>query len=130
MKKLLPVLGIVVVIAAGVVAVVLNRRVPAHLTSAAAYEMVSQAIGGQLVMTVGPTGDFLVRVPATAALKKIAAGEKTAKFLSVENPAQYVQDGTVLINVIPNNVRTGGCPYRLATAVTAQGYYAVELCHE
>lgn len=53
------------------------------------------------VLTTGERGDFLIRIPENDELRKIASGEKNAKFLSTENPKSYAHAGHCLINIIP-----------------------------
>lgn len=66
------------------------------------YEMASCGDECRHVIATGNDGDFLIRLPETNTLKRIAEfGTKDSKFLSVFNPNQYAQSGYCLINVIP-----------------------------
>ncbi|MCL2369086.1 MAG: hypothetical protein FWC83_00220 [Alphaproteobacteria bacterium] len=85
------------------------------------------------VIAEGTMGDLLVRLPQTERLKRIASAAPSARFVSINNPEQYIIPGYCLLNAIPfptisdNNVR---CLYRLfcGNASDMHGYYAVELC--
>ena len=109
------------------------------------YIVVRKAMGqrrGQIIIAHGKQGDFIVKMPATKALVAIANREKNSKFLSIENPFQYIEEGYVLINVTPYNTamklegearyRMLNCPYRImginAKDIGDENYYAVELC--
>lgn len=90
------------------------------------------------VIAEGKQGDFLIKVPATPEILEIANGEKTVKFLSVQNPQNYVQDGYCLVNTIPyNTMKQMGktdnhCHFRLycgsADSMNYNENYAVEVC--
>ncbi|MBR4892256.1 MAG: hypothetical protein IKZ34_03705 [Alphaproteobacteria bacterium] len=92
------------------------------------------------VLAEGKRKDFLIRVPATEDLYKITNKPANAKFLSVNEAQQYVQDGYCLINVVPlaswkllgKPERT--CNYRVycgsANLMSSDEFYAVELCEE
>lgn len=91
-----------------------------------------------LVLTIGEQGDYLVRLPESEALRKVANRTKTAKFLSVFNPNSYSKAGYCLLNIIPYNTMeklgwwNKDCHYRLyCGAPEFMDYdqnYAVEVC--
>lgn len=91
------------------------------------------------IVALGQAGDYMLPLPATDALTAIAAKDKTVTFLSVENPAQYVAEGTCLLNIIPQNTMAAmntpenKCNFRLFCG-TAEDMgaevYAVEVCSE
>ena len=91
------------------------------------------------IVALGTNGDYVVALPASETLTAIAAKEKTVTFLSIENPAQYVTEGTCLLNIIPQNTMAAmntpenKCNFRLfcGTAEEMGGEtYAVEGCSE
>ena len=91
------------------------------------------------VLTTGDQGDFLIRLPESEALLKIANKTKNAKFLSVFNPNSYAKAGYCLLNIIPHNTmeklgwKNKGCQYRLYCGAPEfmdyDHYYAVEVCY-
>ena len=90
------------------------------------------------VLTTGDQGDFLIRLPESEALLKIANKTKNAKFLSVFNPNSYAKAGYCLLNIIPYNTmeklgwENKDCHYRLYCGAPEfmdyDQYYAVEVC--
>lgn len=91
------------------------------------------------VVAVGPVGDYVLSLPATEVLTKIASKNATVTFLSVENPTQYAADDVCLLNIIPENTMASmntpenKCNFRLfcgnAENINAEAY-AVEVCSE
>ena len=90
------------------------------------------------VLATGEMGDFLIQLPETEELRKIANGQKNAKFLSVFNPNQYTKAGYCLVNVVPyNTMKQMGtlddyCHYRIYCGapefMNYDEFYAVEVC--
>ena len=90
------------------------------------------------VLTTGEQGDFLIRLPESEALLKIANKTKNAKFLSVFNPNSYSKKGYCLLNIIPFDTmeklgwENTDCHYRLYCGapdfIDYDQYYAVEIC--
>ena len=90
-------------------------------------------------IATGEMGDFLVSVPETEELRKIANGQKNAKFLSVFNPNSYAKPGYCLINIIPYSTREqmgtpdNDCNYRIYCGapehMNYDEFYAVEVCN-
>ena len=91
------------------------------------------------IVALGQGGDYIISLPATDTVQEIAAKKKTVKFLSVENPAQYITESNCLLNIIPDNTMAAmntpenKCNFRLfcgtAEDMNAE-FYAVELCSE
>lgn len=91
------------------------------------------------VLTTGDQGDFLIRLPESEALLKIANKTKNAKFLSVFNPNSYAKAGYCLLNIIPYSTmeklgwENKDCHYRLYCGAPEfmdyDQYYAVEVCN-
>ena len=111
----------------------------ANRADARDYVTISQApVTLDDLLTFGPQGDFLTRLPATPELIAIAAKEKNVRFVSIENPEQYIQEGYVLINVLPFVTRDNlgmdekrVCAYRIFYGTAqdmANDAYAVEVC--
>lgn len=104
------------------------------------YEIVQNEIKGKEipVIATGTMGDFMIKIPETPALKKIASKTKNSKFLSVENPNPMSENGYCLINTIPLNTweKLGSpnntCHYRIYCGhldfVDYDKMYAVEVC--
>ncbi len=91
------------------------------------------------IVALGQGGDYIIPLPATDVLTKIASMDKTVTFLSVENPAQYVTEGTCLLNIIPENTMAAmntpenKCNFRLFCGTAEEmgaEVYAVEVCSE
>ncbi len=91
------------------------------------------------IVALGQGGDYIVSLPATDALTKIASKKKTVTFLSIDNPAQYAAEGTCLLNIIPDNTMASmntpenKCNFRLFCGTAADmetEFYAVEVCSE
>lgn len=90
-------------------------------------------------VATGEMGDFLVSVPETEELRKIANSQKDAKFLSVFNPNTYAKAGYCLINIIPYSTREkmgdpdNDCNYRIYCGapefMNYDEFYAVEVCN-
>lgn len=92
-----------------------------------------------IIISEGTRGDFLNYIDETPEILQIYNNkEKTAKFLSVENPAQYIKPGKCLLNTIGYNTmqemagddEEGNCSWRLfcGAEIKGDGLYAVELC--
>lgn len=91
------------------------------------------------VLVTGEMGDFLIKLPATDELRKIANKQKNAKFLSVFNPNSYAKTGYCLINIIPYSTMEkmgdpdNDCNYRIYCGapefMNYDEFYAVEVCH-
>ena len=90
------------------------------------------------VIANGAHGDTLTYMDETEEMLEIYnRKEKVAKFLSVENPAQYIQPGKCLVNII-HYVETGNvvedekphCLWRLFCGgdMNYDANYAVEIC--
>lgn len=90
------------------------------------------------VIATGDYGDFLIRMPETDILRDISNKEKSAKFLSTENPKRYAESGYCLVNVVPYNtmknlgIPNNTCHYRIYCGAPENmdydQYYAVEVC--
>jgi len=89
------------------------------------------------VIVTGGQGDFLTYIDESEELLEMYNNrEKTAMFLSVENPSQYIQSGKCLVNTIPyntiqeQNLTLGDCYLRLfcGSELPSEGNYAIELC--
>ncbi len=96
---------------------------------------------GQLTMlSLGPQGDYIISLPATDALLKIASNAKNVAFLSVSDAAKYAADDICLLNIIPDNTMQmmgtpeNKCNFRLfcgtADDINNNQLYAVEVCSE
>ena len=89
-----------------------------------------------VVIATGERGDFLNYINETPEILDIYnRKDKVAMFLSVENPAQYIQPGKCMVNTIPYDVAkdvgtSTDCAWRLFCGgeLPAEGFYAVELC--
>ncbi len=89
------------------------------------------------VLATGEMGDFLIQLPETEELRKVANGQKNAKFLSVFNPNQYTKAGYCLVNVVPYytmkklEMPDNDC-YRIYCGapefMNYDEFYAVEVC--
>lgn len=98
------------------------------------------ANGQTTILSLGAQGDYIIALPATDALLEIAAKQKTVAFMSVSDGAQYVADGTCLLNIIPDNTMQmmgtpeNKCNFRLfcgtADDMNNNQFYAVEVCSE
>ena len=90
------------------------------------------------IVALGPMGDYVMKLDATDALVAIANKQKTVKMFSVEAAEQYSEEGTCLLNIIPNmTMDTMGksenkCNFRLVCGAIkdASALYAVELCEK
>lgn len=92
---------------------------------------------GQIIAN-GELGDFLIKLPETAALRNIANSNKNAKFLSIKDPKQYSMSGYCLLNIIPLKAMEklgtpeNTCNYRLYCGapenMNYDEFYAVEIC--
>lgn len=90
------------------------------------------------IITIGDQGDFLIKLQKTDEIQAIYNKQKTAKFLSISDPKQYIEEGYCLLNVIPVNTMEqigtpdNTCHYRLycgnAKNMNYDNLYAVELC--
>lgn len=90
------------------------------------------------VIATGTMGDFLIKIPETPALKKIASKRKTSKFLSIQNPNSLSAEGYCLVNIIPAltferlDTPDNTCNYRIycgaPSSMNYDKFYAVELC--
>ena len=71
------------------------------------------------VIAKGTEGDFLIHLDATPELLKIAENTKTARFLSIKKPEQYITSDKCLVNIIPYATKkklgfeNNKCNYRL-----------------
>ena len=92
-----------------------------------------------IVVSEGERGDFLYYIDETPEILQIYNDrEKTAMFLSVENPAQYIKPGKCLVNTIGYDIlkemavddEFSDCSWRLfcGTEMNYDGFYAIELC--
>ncbi|MBQ8255812.1 MAG: hypothetical protein IJY99_02500 [Alphaproteobacteria bacterium] len=90
------------------------------------------------ILAGGEQGDFLIKLEKTDAMKDVASRDKNAKFLSIENPAQYIEKDFCLLNILPQatlekiGAPDSKCSYRLFCGDTMNydDSYAVELCAE
>ncbi len=90
------------------------------------------------IVALGAMGDYVMKLDETEALKAIAAKQKTVKLFSVESPEQYAEQGTCLLNIIPQmTMQNMGqpenkCNFRLVcgTIDDTSALYAVELCEQ
>ncbi len=89
------------------------------------------------IMAIGPAGDYLLTLPKSDALHNIYKKAKTAAFLSVPPSAEYIKEGTCLLNVIPEkvmldmNMPGNKCYFRLFCGDEkdlGSEAYAVEVC--
>ncbi len=136
MKKILLVLGIALAVLLGIFWATRKISTPAEPTNAQDFAVLSAALNGQPVVAVGEDGGALVKIPATPELIDIATKAHTTTFVSVENPVQYVQDGFILVNIVPvsvlaQNPEMTSCAYRVfyGTAEDMTGDYAVAVCN-
>lgn len=117
-----------------------NKPTPEDFkTVEAEIQAVNTAETPLTIISIGAAGDYVIAIPATDALKAVAAKEKTVTFLSVENPQQLVKEGQCLINIIPQktmmemNTPENKCNFRIfcgnADDMNAEAY-AVEVCSE
>lgn len=90
------------------------------------------------ILAGGEQGDFLIKLEKTDALKDVASRDKTAKFLSIDDPKQYIEDDFCLLNIVPKGAMEkmgnpdSACYYRLfcGEKIKGDGFYAVELCEK
>ena len=90
------------------------------------------------IVALGSMGDYVMKLDATDALVAIANKQKTVKMFSVEAAEQYAEEGTCLLNIIPQmtmqNMGTpeNNCNFRLVCGLIADpaALYAVELCEQ
>lgn len=90
-------------------------------------------------LATGESGDYLIRLPATDALLKVANKAKNSKFLSVFNPNSYAKDGYCLLNIVPYDTmeklgwQNKNCYYRIYCGAPEfldyDQHYAVEVCY-
>lgn len=91
-----------------------------------------------LISALGDQGDYILKIQETPELLEIAKKQKSTKFLSVTEPATYVEEGYCLLNIIPEIVMSSidpenTCFFRLFCG-TAEDIannpetYAIELC--
>ncbi len=116
-----------------------NQPAPTPTTTPEDFNYVRQIIKDtqSMVVAKGAEGDFLIHLDATPELLKIAENTKTARFLSIENPEQYITDGKCMVNIIPYATKkklgfeNSKCNYRMTCSSDLSGkYYAVELCEQ
>ncbi|MBQ6027820.1 MAG: hypothetical protein IJL21_04705 [Alphaproteobacteria bacterium] len=107
-----------------------------------AYTSIQNAMdncdNGCPIIIHGEMGDYLIQLPETEDLRKIANKQKDSKFLSVFNPNSYTKDGYCLVNVIPYNTMKelgtpdSNCNYRIYCGAPEHmdydEFYAVEVC--
>ena len=102
-------------------------------------ERIEEDIEEIMVISDGERGDFLTYINATPEMLEIYnRKEKTAKFLSIENPAQYIKPGKCLLDTIGYDIleemgATGKaleCSWRLfcGSELNEDVPYAIELC--
>lgn len=102
------------------------------------YQIIQQEIGARdnPVLMMGKSGDFVIKIQESDALKKIANKEKTVKFFSVENSSEIAEEGFCLINIIPFNTwkaigeMNPRCFYRIycGNVIDYDNFYAVDVC--
>lgn len=90
------------------------------------------------VIATGEMGDFLIQLPETKDLRKIATKQKDSKFQSVFNPNSYSKQGYCLVNVVPYSAMEklgtpeSDCHYRIYCGAPKfmdyDEFYAVEVC--
>ena len=95
---------------------------------------------GTTMIAIGQNGDYVIPIVATDTVKEIEKKKKTAAFMSIQNPEQYIADGQCMLNIIPQNTMAqmgtpeNKCNFRLfcgtAEDITNNQFYAVELCSE
>lgn len=92
-----------------------------------------------IIINEGVRGDFLTYVDETPEILEIYNNkEKTAMFLSIENPEQYIKPGKCLVNTIGHDIlkemagdgEVSDCSWRLfcGSEIDYDSFYAVELC--
>ena len=91
----------------------------------------------RIIISFGEQGDFLTYINETPEILQIYSNkEKTVKFLSIENPAQYIKPGKCLVNTIGYDIlkeigaKNLDCSHRLfcGSEIDNGAPYAVELC--
>lgn len=120
-----------------------NKFIDDNDVGAHAYKAIQNAMDEcgddcSTVLTTGEMGDFLIQLPETKELRKIANKQKNAKFLSVFNPNSYTKAGYCLVNVVPYNTMKkletpdNHCHYRIYCGapefMNYDEFYAVEVC--
>lgn len=93
---------------------------------------------GCSIIVNGEMGDYLIQLPETKDLHKIATKQKDSKFQSVFNPNSYAKADYCLVNVIPYNTMKAlgtpesDCHYRIYCGAPEfmdyDEFYAVEVC--
>lgn len=121
-----------------------NKFIDDNDVGAHAYKAIQNAVDEcgddcRTFITTGEMGDFLIQLPETEELRKIANKQKTAKFLSVKNPNQYAKVGYCLVNRISYNTMKklnmpdNTCNYRIYCGAPEfmdyDEFYAVEACN-
>lgn len=121
-----------------------NKFIDDNDIGARAYHTIQQAMDDcgddcSAVIAKGEMGDFLIQLPETEELRKIANKKKNAKFLSVFNPNSYTKTGYCLVNVVPYNTMKqmgtpdNNCHYRIYCGapeyMNYDEFYAVEVCN-
>ena len=114
-----------------------NQPTPTPTATIEDFLYVRQAIkdAESIVVAKGTEGDFVIYLDSTPELLKIAENTKTARFLSIDTPQQYITDGKCMVNIIPYATKKklgfadNKCNYRLFCGTDMSSkYYAVELC--
>lgn len=91
------------------------------------------------IIAIGSAGDFTVYLPATDALKGVAAKNKNSKFKSAELTADQIKDGFCIVDIIPQKAMEADgtpentCFYRVFcgdATVNMDELYSVEVCKE
>ena len=91
------------------------------------------------IFVTGDMGDFINIIPETSEIKDLFNKKaKTVKFLSIENPKQYIKSGYCLVDMVPYDTMKkmgtldNGCHYRIyCGTVDDMNYdenYAIEVC--
>jgi len=92
-----------------------------------------------IIISEGEKGDLLTYVTESPKILEIYNNkEKTAKFLSIENPAQYIKPGKCLLDTIGYDIlekmgaagKALDCSWRLfcGSELNEEVPYAIELC--
>ncbi|MBP5485803.1 MAG: hypothetical protein J6Y07_03805 [Alphaproteobacteria bacterium] len=122
----------------------INKFIADHDLFFDAYKTIQDAMDNcgencNRILTKGEKGDFLIQIPETKDLRKIATKQKNVKFLSIFNPNSHAKADYCLVNVIPYDTMKklgtpdSDCHYRIyCGAPEHMNYnepYAVEVCY-
>lgn len=135
MKKL----SIIAMAAVALAACSENKPTPEdYKTVEAEIQTASTGESPLVVVSLGTAGDYVLQLPKTEALQKIAQKDKTVKFLSAEINPEQVSDEYCLLNIIPQvameqmGEENDTCNMALfcgtADDLASGEVYAVELC--